>query len=137
MHVCGPKLPATHINQTGLGAALWATLACLALQAKFGLVWSVSTRQIPGCSSPITIHITHPQDVLMDFGPLHSYKASICQQLLQPDILSPCDWQHQSICLKQGSMSIPEPQQMWCQALLQQLCQLPAAHLGSCRHNLT
>ncbi len=136
MHVCSPKLPATVKKQTGFGAALWATLACLALQAEFSLVWSVSARQISGCSSPITIHITHPQNVLMDFGPLHSYKASVCQQLLQPDMPSPCDWQRQSICLKKGLMSKPEPQQMWCQALLQQPCQLPAAHQGACMQNL-
>lgn len=31
---------------------------------------------------PITVHIAHPQNVLMDLGPLHSDKSSICQQLL-------------------------------------------------------
>ncbi len=77
----------------------WAISACLALQSELSWMRSVSARQFPSYSSPITIHITHPQNVLMDFGPLHSEKAPICQQLLRPDKLLLCDWQWQTICL--------------------------------------
>ena len=32
---------------------------------------------------PMSVHVTYPEYVLMNFRPLHSDEAAVCQQLLQ------------------------------------------------------